>query len=305
MDATLNQLKKFAEEKGCLCFVDEPMKNHTTFKIGGSADLFLQPVDTSCIADLILQCNLLSVPYFILGNGSNILVSDKGIRGVVISTANACNAISLIDETTIRCGAGVRTSQLCQFALQHAIGGFEFLWGIPGTIGGALFMNAGAYGGEMKDIVCNAEHIDASGNIATFKKDQLELGYRSSVYQTCPCVITTVVLKGQKADQQTIKNRMDALMEKRKSKQPLEYPSAGSTFKRPENGYAAALIEQSGLKGFHVGDAMVSPKHSGFIINTGNASANDVKELIRQVQKIVFEKTNTHLQCEIKMIGEE
>ena len=237
--------------------------------------------------------------YLILGNGSNVLASDEGFSGVVIRLDGDFRRISLVDDNTIYCGAGASLASLCKFALKCGLTGLEFGWGIPGSVGGAVFMNAGAYGGEMKDVIFSVSHIDPSGGIGRIERDDLELGYRTSIYRRNNCIITGVTLKMQKGEPDEIRAKMDDFLGRRSDKQPLEYPSAGSVFKRPEGAFAGALIEQCGLKGKRHGGAQVSEKHAGFIINAGNATAHDVKSLIREVQTEVADKTGYTLECEL------
>ena len=297
----LNNLEQYAKQIGCLYQKDVMMNEHTSFKIGGPADFVLTPQNNQTLSFILSACTRWQVPYKILGNGSNVLVSDTGIRGAVIQTT-AMNSIELVDTYTIKCGAGVKNSQLCSFALEHSLSGFEFLWGIPGTVGGAAYMNAGAYGGEMKDIVVSCEHIDSEGKIGVLSGDMLDFSYRHSAYCDTDSVITSVTMKGELSNQDDIRRKMNDLMNRRKDKQPLEYPSAGSVFKRPEGYYAAALIDECGLKGLKVGGAMVSEKHSGFIVNIGGATASDVKILVERIKEEVFLKKDVKLECEIKYL---
>jgi UDP-N-acetylmuramate dehydrogenase len=235
----------------------------------------------------------------IVGNGSNLLVSDEGIDGVVIRLDGELRQIALLDETTVYCGAGISLATLCKFALKNGLSGLEFAWGIPGTVGGAVFMNAGAYGGEMKDVVHSVTHISKSGEIGRTDRDNLGFGYRTSVYRQNDCIITGVTLKLQKAQELEIQAKMDDFLLRRTTKQPLEFPSAGSVFKRPEGAFAGALIEQCGLKGRQIGGAQVSEKHAGFIINRSQATAADVKNLIKEIQTKVKADTGYDLECEL------
>ena len=246
----------------------------------------------------ILNCES-DIDYMIIGNGSTILASDDGYRGVVIRLDGDFRKISLVDDDTIYCGAGASLAALCKFALNSGLGGLEFAWGIPGTVGGAIFMNAGAYGGEMKDVVYSVNHLTPEGESGRIEKDGLDFGYRTSVYRGNKAIITGVTIKLKKDDPENIRAKMDDFLGRRSSKQPLEYPSAGSVFKRPEGAFAGALIEQCGLKGHSHGDAQVSEKHAGFIINRSKATANDVKSLIREVQTKVFDETGYNLECEL------
>ena len=284
--------------------IDEKMNKHTSFKIGGNADRFIEICTEKHLNQVLLVLSEQNLPYFILGNGSNLLVSDKGLRAVVLQLKGDFKKIELIDEDTICCGAGVILSSLCNFAKENSLSGLEFAFGIPGTAGGAVYMNAGAYGGEMKDVLLKCEHFNGIEK-GMFVGDELELSYRKSVYDNKNYIITKLFLKLIKTEKSVITAKMEELMLARKTKQPLEFPSAGSTFKRPPNHFAAALIEECGLKGFSVGDAMVSEKHSGFVINNGKASCQNVLDLIEKVKVIVKEKTNVELENEIKMIGEK
>ena len=289
-----------AEKVTCLC--GEPLAPYTTFKIGGPAAALVKPFSEEQIAALLRICHTNGLPVYVIGNGSNLLIADEGIDGVVILLGSAFAEIRLLDAHTICCQAGASLSSVCQFAFKHGLTGLEFAWGIPGSIGGAAYMNAGAYGGEMKDVLTSCTHLDMQGNPGELSGDALSLSYRHSAYSDRNDCITTVTLLLRPGDPTEIRARMDELMLKRKTKQPLEYPSAGSTFRRPEGNYAAALIESCGLKGVSVGDAMVSEKHSGFLINTGHATCKDMLSLIRQVQKTVAEQTGYQLECEVRML---
>ncbi len=293
----------YAKRLGAEVEFDVPMKKHTTFKCGGNAILMITPDSVSCLVEILDYCRKYSVEPIVLGNGSNILVADSGIHGIVIKIGNDISKIELLDETTIYCEAGASLKSLCMFAYHHSLSGLEFAYGIPGTLGGAVYMNAGAYGGEMKDVLHSVSHIDACANKGTLQKEELDLGYRHSAYTDNEYVITSAILKLKKADKKDIKEAMDDKLQRRKDKQPLEYPSAGSTFKRPEGYFAGALIEDCGLKGLTVGGAQVSEKHAGFVINKGGATATDVIKLIRKVQKIVKEKHGVNLETEVKIIS--
>ena len=298
MDRT-DIIYNLAQVLNCEALKDEPMNKHTSFKIGGNADTYVKVDSLSTLGTIIRECVDSDIDYLILGNGSNVLVSDEGYRGVIIRLDGEFRKISLIDETTIYCGAGASLATLCKFALNNGLSGLEFAWGIPGTVGGAVFMNAGAYDGEMKNVVHSVSHLTPDGGIGRCEKDDLQMGYRTSVYRSNKCIITGVTLKLKKADPEAIRAKMDDFMNRRSTKQPLEFPSAGSVFKRPEGAYAGALIEQCGLKGKCHGGAQVSDKHAGFIINKDNATANDVKSLIREVQTKVFDETGYDLECEL------
>lgn len=288
-----------AEIAGWEAFKDEPMSRHTSFKIGGNADAYIKVKDISQLKTVMKECREADVDCFLIGNGSNILVSDEGIRGVVIKLGGEFKKISLLDDETIYCGAGASLASLCKFALNNGLSGLEFAWGIPGSVGGALFMNAGAYGGEMKQVVHSVSHLTPNGEIGRCDRDELEFGYRTSVYRKTNNIITGAVLKLKKGNPDEIRTKMEDFMGRRSDKQPLDYPSAGSVFKRPEGAFAGALIEQCGLKGKSRGGAQVSEKHAGFIINTGKATASDVRGLIREVQTTVAEQTGYHLECEL------
>lgn len=294
-------LANFLESENIEYRQNEPMRAHTTFKIGGEADIFIIPASPAALISAVKKCTGLEIPYFILGNGSNLLVSDGGIEGAVISLAGI-NGISAEGEK-ITCGAGAMLSSVCLKALSLSLTGLEFAYGIPGTAGGALYMNAGAYGGQMADVIESAECLTASGEIKTLKKEDMRLGYRSSVFKKGGLIIISLTLALKKGDKAEIKAEMDELLNRRKQKQPLEYPSAGSTFKRPEGYFAGALIEKNGLKGLSVGGAQVSEKHAGFVINRGGATAADVKALIGKIQKKVFENDGVMLEPEVIFKG--
>lgn len=290
-----------AKNHNCEVLLNEPMCKHTSFKIGGPCDVFINITDDKALIDILKICKQLSIPYHIIGNGSNLLVSDNGIRGLCIKLAYDHNVISLNDNI-INCKANISLSRLCKFALDNSLSGLEFAWGIPGSVGGAAFMNAGAYSGEMKNVLIECRHIDNCGNIGSFSKNELKLSYRHSIYSELHYIITDVKVKLHQDNYIDIKKRMDDFMSRRKSKQPLEFPSAGSIFKRPYGFFAGSLIEECGLKGKSVGGAMVSEKHAGFIINTGNATCKDVLDLIALIQKTVYENKGVNLECEVKQI---
>lgn len=299
-----NEIALFAEKCGATVIKDAPMKKYTSFKCGGNASVLVIPDCVDSLKKIIDFCNSKNIKPLIIGNGSNLLVTDNGINGVVIKIGSDISKIELLDETTIRCEAGASLKSLCMFALENSLSGLEFAYGIPGTLGGAVYMNAGAYGGEMKDVLFSTTHIDLDGNIGELFQEDLNLRYRGSAYTDNNYTIVSAVMKLKKADKKDIKEAMDDKLQRRKDKQPLEYGSAGSTFKRPTGYFAGALIEQSGLKGYTVGGAQVSEKHAGFVINKNNATATDVINLIRDVQKIVFEKHGVMLETEVKIIGE-
>ena len=294
-----------AESFGCNYTENESMSEHTTFRIGGPADLFVVPTTVEGLAAVVSACNKEGIYCFILGNGSNVLVSDKGIRGVVVSTAACINNIELIGAYEIKCGAGVKLSRLSDLACENSLTGAEFAWGIPGTVGGAVYMNAGAYDGEMKDILVSCEYLTPDGELRTMLADEMDLSYRHSAFSENGCVIVSATVRLKAGDKGEIRAKMDDFMCRRKSKQPLEFPSAGSTFKRPVGGFAAALIDECGLKGYSVGGAEVSEKHAGFVINKGGATCFDVMRLVEHIKKEVFLNKSIKLECEIRVIGEK
>lgn len=298
MDRT-DIIYNLAEILNCSALKYEPLSKHTTFKIGGVADTYVKVTSLSKLSTILKECRESDIDYMIIGNGSNILASDDGYRGVVIRLDGDFRKIALVDDDTVYCGAGATLAALCKFALNNGLSGLEFAWGIPGSVGGAVFMNAGAYGGEMKDVVYSVNHLTKNGEPGRTEKDDLQFGYRTSVYRQNNAIITGATLKLRKDNPEDIRARMDDYLGRRSSKQPLEYPSAGSVFKRPAGAYAGALIEQCGLKGHSHGGAQVSEKHAGFIINKANANANDVKSLIREVQTKVYDETGYNLECEL------
>ncbi|AKN32864.1 UDP-N-acetylenolpyruvoylglucosamine reductase [Clostridium carboxidivorans P7] len=283
--------------------IDEPMKNHTSFKVGGPVDILVTPENFKQVVDVIGFCKEEKIPYYIVGNGSNLLVKDGGIRGVVIKLCKL-DAVR-VEGDRIIAESGVTLKELSDTAMENCLTGFEFACGIPGSIGGAAAMNAGAYNGEIVNVIESAKIIDKDGNIKELDKEALELGYRRSSILKYGYTVLEVTLKLDKGDCSKIKDRIDDLNRRRSEKQPLEYASAGSTFKRPEGYFAAKLIEDSGLKGVSVGDAEVSKKHSGFIINKGNATAKDILDLISIVQEKVKEKFDVELLTEVRILGEE
>lgn len=296
---------KAVAELSCACLHDEPMSRHTTFCIGGTADRFVTVETQSQLTELISVLKKEQLPYFVIGRGSNLLVSDLGIRGAVLQLAGDFKPITLCDDgVTVKAGAGVSLMTLCKFALEHSLSGLEFAYGIPGSVGGAVYMNAGAYGGEMKDVVRSVTHLTADGETVTAKKTTLDFAYRHSRYTGSSDTILFAEFSLHPAEQSQIKAQMDELFTRRKEKQPYTSPSAGSIFKRPQNGFAAALIEQCGLKGKSVGGAQVSEKHSGFMINTGGATCQDVLDLIELVRQEVLRWTGTLLECEVRVTGE-
>ncbi len=281
--------------------LNEPMNRHTTFKIGGNADVFVKVKSIDELKCLITLSKEFNVPYFILGKGSNLLVSDKGIEGLVISL-DGLDSIK-IDGDTMICGAGASLRAVCLAAQKASLSGLEFAYGIPGTLGGALYMNAGAYGGEMSQVVTKATAIDAAANEIEFSLSDMKLGYRTSAFKNTDLIITSVTIKLNYGDAKTIKSEMDDIFSRRRDKQPLEYPSAGSTFIRPEGYFAGALIEQNNLKGTSVGGAQVSEKHAGFVINTGEATCQDVLDLIEKIKQTVKRADGVDLEPEVIFVG--
>lgn len=281
----------------------EPMSRHTTFRIGGPADWFVTPKNTEEIRALTGVCKEGKIPYFILGNGSNLLVSDNGYQGVIIQLYRNFGQITL-EGNEIKAQSGALLSGIAAMARDASLTGFEFAGGIPGTLGGAVVMNAGAYGGEMKDVLKEVTVLTPEGEIVTLQADELQMGYRTSVVKEAGYIVLEAVISLKEGNPEEIKNRMQELAAMRSSKQPLSYPSAGSTFKRPEGYFAGKLIMDSGLRGYQVGGAQVSEKHCGFVINAGNATAKDVTTLMADVQRIVMEKFGVKLEPEVKLLGE-
>ena len=282
---------------------EEPMKNHVTFRVGGPADFSVTPKNYEELSGVLKCCAKYEMPCYIMGNGSNLLVSDQGYRGVVIQLFRQLNDIQC-EGNVIRAHAGALLSAVANRALEEKLTGFEFAAGIPGTLGGACVMNAGAYGGEMKDVLKSVTVLTREGERITLQKNELELGYRTSIIAKKDYIVLEAEIELEVGDAEEIKAVMDDLKERRTTKQPLEYPSAGSTFKRPEGYFAGKLIQESGLQGFQVGGAQVSEKHCGFVINKDQATAADIAELIRQVQDRVEEKFGVRLETEVKRLGE-
>lgn len=283
-------------------FMEEPMKKHTTFRVGGPADVLVQP-DETALAAILALCRQYHVSYSFIGNGSNLLVGDKGIRGVVIEMTDPMGNIE-VDGTKITAQAGAMLSKIANTAASNGLGGMEFTAGIPGSVGGAVVMNAGAYGGEMKDIIERVYVLDENGAQLELDRDALDLGYRHSCIPEKKYIVTKVVLELVPRNEAEIRSEMKELNEKRAEKQPLQYPSAGSTFKRPEGYFAGKLIMDAGLRGYQVGGAQVSEKHCGFVINKGDATAADICQLMRDVSDKVQAQFGVVLEPEVKMIGE-
>lgn len=282
--------------------IKEPMKKHTTFRIGGEADLFLRMENPHQLKEVQNYLQKLGMPYYILGNGSNLLVSDEGYRGVILEIADKMNTIR-VEGNSIIAQAGALMSKIAHVAYEHGLTGFEFAAGIPGTIGGGVVMNAGAYGGELKNVVTTVEVLDQNGDFLSLDNQTMEFGYRTSILKKHPFIVTEVRMELQEGCKDEIKATMDDLAAKRREKQPLEYPSAGSTFKRPEGHFAGKLIMDAGLRGYQVGGAQVSEKHCGFVINKGEATAADVKQLVADVQQEVKKQFDVELEPEVIFLG--
>ena len=281
-----------------------PMNEHTTFKIGGAADVLIFPSTPNEVAMVFKLAEKFQIPCTVLGNGSNVLVLDNGVRGAVVKFTDKFFGGIRLEDGKIIAGAGAKLKDVSNFAAENSLTGMEFAVGIPGSIGGAVFMNAGAYDGEMKNIVYSVKAVSRAGEISDFHGEEMALGYRQSIFQTNGCAICEVTLRLSRGDSQEIKNKMADFTERRESKQPLELPSAGSTFKRPKGYFAGTLIDKTGLKGLKVGGAMVSEKHAGFVVNVGGATAADVLNLIEEVKRRVKEAHGVMLTPEVRIIGE-
>ncbi len=301
LDLIKEELQEIVD-RDCIKY-DEPMKNHTSFKVGGPVDILVIPNKIEQVEKIINACKKHKINYFVMGNGSNLIVRDGGFRGVVIKLT-PINSI-MIDGNIVKAEAGVLLSTLSKEILRSSLKGFEFASGIPGTVGGAVAMNAGAYGPEIKDILESALVLDNDGNIISLSNKEMDFSYRSSIVQKKNYIVLEATFKLEEGNYDEIKNRMDELNKRRVDKQPLNYPSAGSTFKRPEGHFAGKLIEDSGLKGKAIGGACVSEKHAGFIINYNNATASDVLGLINFVKETIKENYGVTLEAEVKVIGEE
>lgn len=283
--------------------INEPMKKHTTFRVGGPAKAFVEPTSVEALQKLLCFCREKQLPFYIIGRGSNLLVSDKGYEGIIICLYRNLSEMR-VEDNRLFLQSGVLLRQAAELALQEGLTGLEFAHGIPGTLGGAVVMNAGAYGGEMKDVVASVKVLHFDGEIREYGREEMEFSYRHSILAKKDGIVLEVVLELQKAEfPEKIEERMKELKKMRMEKQPLEYASAGSTFKRPEGFFAGKLIEDAKLRGFSIGDAQVSEKHCGFIVNRGNASAADIKTLIEEVQKRVYEQFSVRLETEVKFLG--
>lgn len=297
----LDEFKKVYKDENIK--VNEKMSEHISFKVGGPADILLQPVEVDQVVKAIDICKQNNIPFIVIGNGSNLLVKDGGIRGVVIELSNI-NKIE-INSGKIKAYCGALLKDVSDVALNNSLTGFEFACGIPGSVGGAVFMNAGAYDGEIKNVIESADVLDKQGNVITLSKDELGLGYRTSKVMKEGLIVISATFALENGDKQKIYDRIEDLNNRRQEKQPLEYPSAGSTFKRPEGYFAGKLIQDAGLKGFELGGAAVSAKHSGFVINKNNATAKEILDLIKYVQNEVKEKFGVDLYPEVRILGED
>lgn len=293
---------EYAHKIGCPAVAGAPLNEYTTFKTGGPAETLLLPENEEQLILMLKACKENGIKPFVLGKGSNLLISDKGLSGVVIHLGNGFDFAEEHDGV-VRCGASMSMSRLCRFALGKHLGGLEFAFGIPGSVGGAVYMNAGAYGGEIKDVILSCTYITPNGDKIKLNKDEMELGYRTSIFGRTEGIVIEAEIKLVHDDKENIQAKMEDFLGRRKSKQPLEFPSAGSTFKRPEGHFAGALIEQCNLKGFTVGGAQVSEKHAGFVINKGGATSADIVNLIHEVRRIVLERTGITLEPEVRMLG--
>lgn len=304
-DMTMNNsynfkdLYDYALSIDCDAVMGEEMSRNTSFKTGGPCGVRISPSDAEQVKAIINKADELNIPYVVLGNGTNILVPDEGLEKAVIIIGDKMAEITLEGDDTLSFSAGTNLVSLCRFALENSLSGLEFAFGIPGTCGGAVFMNAGAYGGEMKDVLTEVTHLTPDMKIETISAEKADLSYRHSVYKTNGCVILSAKVKLHKDNKEDIKARMDDFLGRRKDKQPLEYPSAGSTFKRPEGYFAGALIEQCSLKGKSVGGAQVSEKHAGFVINKGSATSTDILNLIDFIKTTVETQTGVTLEPEV------
>ncbi len=300
----IDKLSALCSEYGCEIKIEEPLNVHTTFRIGGNCRAMVFVNSAEALNGISKFLKTENISSFILGRGSNIIASDNGFDGVILQIGKAFSKIELLNDTNIFCTSGVSLMDVCLFALENSLQGLEFAYGIPGTCGGALFMNAGAYGGEMKDVIKSANYINSENKLIEISLHEMMLSYRHSMFsEHQDFIITDMIFSLEKGNHEEIKNKMDDFMGRRRDKQPLEYPSAGSTFKRPEGSFASLLIDQCGLKGMSVGGAEVSTKHSGFVINKANATCKDVLALVENVSDIVKEKTGYVLELEPLVIG--
>ena len=298
---TVLQQRLHGANPACMLKYNEPMSRHTSFRIGGNAEVMAFPKTAGELAELLKLCAELGVTPRILGAGTNVLAPDAGMTGVVICLKDCLDGMALLDGDRIRVMAGVTMARAAVFAANNGLSGLEFAHGIPGTVGGGVYMNAGAYGGEIKDIAESVEIMDIQGNIRNISREEMGFSYRHSRLEESGEMVVSTVFCLEKMDSERIWGKMRELQGKRTASQPLELPSAGSAFKRPVGGYAAALIDQAGLKGYQVGGAAISTKHAGFAVNLGGATAEDVQQLLKQVSDIVFEKTGIRLEPEVRI----
>ena len=298
-------IEKIAEKYGAEYIRNEKLAKYTSFEIGGCCDILVKPNSVDCLKDILKICRDNGINYYILGRGSNVLISDKGLKGAVILLSSDFSEIRQPDDCRIICAAGASLTKVCAFARDNSLTGLEFAYGIPGSLGGAVYMNAGAYGGEISGAVLSAECMTADGSTVKVEAKDMNFGYRKSVFKENGTTVISAVLSLQKGEKKEIEEKMEDYISRRKSKQPLEYPSAGSFFKRPEGYFAGALIEKNGLKGATEGGAQVSCKHAGFIINRGGATAADVMKLSRKVSDTVLAKDGVSLEREVIFIGRE
>lgn len=302
MNTAFEDFIKEVTEEGNVLY-KEPMSRHTTFQVGGEAECLIDIASEEVLVKLLKYLNIIEIPYFILGNGSNLLVSDKGYDGVILRIGNKMSGIK-VEGDRITAQAGALLSRVAKTAYEHSLTGLEFASGIPGSLGGAIVMNAGAYDGEMSRVVETVKVMNKEGEIMVLDNESMEFSYRNSIIRNRPFIVLEAVLRLQPGEQSEIKNKMDDFAERRREKQPLEYPSAGSTFKRPEGYYAGKLIMDAGLRGYRIGSAQVSEKHCGFIINLGNAEASDIFELIQEIQERVKNQFDVSLERELVILGE-
>lgn len=300
-ELTLLQQKMADFSTDCALKYNEPMAHHTSFRIGGNAEIFAMPKNRKELTQILWIAAVLGERPAILGAGTNVLAPDAGLRGIVICLKDCLDGMERMDADHIRVMAGVTMTRAAVFAANQGLGGLEFAHGIPGTVGGGVYMNAGAYGGEMKDVVETVEVMDPMGNIRYLSRGEMAFSYRHSRLEESGEIVISAIFRLQSAEPEEIRAKMKELQAKRSASQPLDLPSAGSAFKRPAQGYAAALIDQSGLKGYRVGGAAISTKHAGFAVNMGGATAEDVKQLLQQVSDIVYEKNGIRLEPEVRI----
>lgn len=301
----ISELCMLAQELGCEVKYNEPLSQHSTFKVGGCCEAFIEICSDKALGDLIRTADGSKIRYYVLGNGSNVIFDDRGFNGVILHLGHLYSEIELIDECIISAKAGAGLNRLCTFAYDNSLTGLEFAYGIPGSVGGAVFMNAGAYGGETKDVLSSVQALDVStgkGCILRKGPDGFSMGYRSTSFMEKGLIVLSGEFTLRKGDKAEIRSKMDDLMSRRREKQPLEFPSAGSTFKRPVGKFAGKLIQDSGLRGFSIGGAQVSEKHCGFVINRGGATASDIMKLIDHIRQTVLDKTGSLLECEVRYV---